>query len=132
MNKRWLYFDCDDTLVMWSPHKGKDEDLLQIPDPYCEGKVVDVYPHKEHISYLKKCAKMNKDTIVVWSAGGEPWAKAVVAALNLGGYVKYCLAKPDQYVDDLHCIEFMGQHVYKPYGDEQSGLYATPKGALDA
>lgn len=126
--KRWVYFDCDDTLVMWPPHKGRDEDLIHIPDPYQAGKTIAVYPHKEHIAYLKNRWQKNDDTIVVWSAGGQPWAQAVVTALGLGNVVDHILAKPDVYVDDLHCAQFMGQQLYKPYGDEQSELFGTSEG----
>lgn len=122
MNKRWIFVDCDDTLVMWPPFAGPDRDLIHIPDPYNKKKPpIGLFPHKRQIDFIKKSAQFNKDTIVVWSAGGQPWAKAVVKALGLKPYVKYVIAKPDFYVDDLHCTEFMGYRKYFDYKPEEEG-----------
>lgn len=120
MNKQTIFFDCDDTLVMWPPYQGPDAELLHIADPYNPNKPpIGVYPHKRHISYLKKSQQFNKATIVVWSAGGEPWARNVVEALGLEKYVTHILSKPDIYVDDLKANEFMGLRYYLDYEGAQ-------------
>lgn len=126
-NDNCLFFDCDDTLVMWgtSYHKVDDNGIkntILIPDPW---EAVTMYgrtrgmnelvPHDKHIQYLKDSKIKNKNTIVVWSAGGWEWALAVVKALGIEEYVDAVMAKPHAYVDDLNCKEFMGQRIYKEH-----------------
>lgn len=115
-NENCVFFDCDDTLVMWD-NKYKLEDYsncVLLVDPlsgFCEYLV----PHKQHIQYLIDSKTKNKNTIVVWSAGGWQWAEAVVKALQLEQYVDAVMAKPERYVDDLHCVKFMGEMIYKKF-----------------
>jgi FMN phosphatase YigB (HAD superfamily) len=112
-NKNSIFFDCDDTLVMWdNKHKNFDEsNCVVVTDPiigFCEALV----PHDEHIRILKEYKRDGK-TIVVWSAGGWEWAKAVVEALWLEDFVDAVMEKPMAYVDDLNCVQFMGTRIYK-------------------
>lgn len=120
----FVYFDVDDTLVVWDD-KYKLEDwsnVVGIPDPHSATKdMIFLVPHIWHINYLKK-SKQHGCTIVVWSAGGWDWAKAVVEALGLTEYVDAVMSKPARYVDDLGCKEFMGERIYTPYRDR----YTTP------
>jgi FMN phosphatase YigB (HAD superfamily) len=113
-NTNCVFFDCDDTLVMWD-NKHKAEDLsncVLVDDGFIQVQLV---PHREHIQYLKSSKLLNKNTIVVWSAGGWQWAQAVVKALGLEEYVDAVMEKPIRYVDDLHCTKFMGDMIYKPF-----------------
>jgi len=120
MQKGWIFFDCDDTLVMWPPFKGPDDQLIHIPDPYKKNAPpIGLFPHKKHIDYLKKSKQFNKNVIVVWSAGGQPWARAVVEALNLDKYVDHILAKPETYVDDLQADYILGNRKYVEYEPEE-------------
>jgi hypothetical protein len=102
-------FDCDDTLVMWVDKFDKS-DLTEFKCPYT-GEAIFLKPHQKHISLLKKYKKRGFG-VKVWSHGGAPWAREVVRVLKLEPYVDIIEAKPDRYVDDLHCKEFMGQRVY--------------------
>lgn len=126
-NENCIFFDCDSTLVMWPGDKGFDEAkvkvLVETPDIAILqnsgiSSVWELAPHKEHIDYLKKSKKFNKNTIVVWSAGGWDWALNVVKALELEEYVDAVMAKPVKYVDDLPCKEFMGERIYKEFKPE--------------
>lgn len=114
-NDNCIFVDCDDTLVMWD-NKFKNEDhsnCVTVKD--YSGFVVSLVPHTTHIEYLKKAKQHNKNTIIVWSAGGWQWAKAVVEALQLEDIVDSVMSKPGSYMDDLNCKEFMGARIYKDF-----------------
>ncbi len=102
-------YDCDDTLILW----GLGDKSMNIPikDPYLDGLINFVTPHKKHIELLKK-HKARGMTIIVWSAAGVEWGEAVVKALKLEDYVDAVFSKPSRYVDDLPCTEWMGNRVY--------------------
>ena len=64
-----IYFDVDDTLIMWdqSGTKWPDKDEVVIrPDSRYP---VLARPHHEHIKLLKK-HKQHGEVVIVWSAGG--------------------------------------------------------------
>lgn len=112
-NTNCVFFDCDDTLIMWD-NKYKDEqksNCVSVTDPIC-GFTELLVPHDQHIELLKDLKRGGK-TIVVWSGGGWQWAKAVTEALLIQDYVDAVMEKPQSYVDDLHCIQFMGHRIYK-------------------
>lgn len=129
-NENCLFVDCDDTLVMWGNSCQKQDDngnwnYIRIPDPYfspspymIRDSHVTVVPHTKHIEYLKDSKTKNKNTIIVWSAGGWQWAEAVVKALGIEEYVDAVMSKPYAYIDDLPCKEFMGQRIYKDFKNE--------------
>ena len=102
------YFDVDDTLVMWSPSKEKlDEYGIDFEHTFEDGvnRKFRMLPHREHIRQLIKHANRGH-TIIVWSAGGEPWAAAAVKALGIEEYVSYTLEKPTWAYDDKEPNEF--------------------------
>jgi len=108
-----VFADVDDTLVMWGKAK-KGEKVVAITSPH-DGKLEYLRPHKGHIKILKD-RKSRGSYIIVWSAGGFAWAEAVVKALGLEKYVDQVMTKPHLYIDDKKAKEFMGEHVYLPYG----------------
>lgn len=112
-NENAVFFDVDDTLLMWdNKHKNEDQSNTVTVTDY-SGFTVNLVPHDRHIQYLKDSKIKNQNTIVVWSAGGWQWAKACVEALGLEEYVDAVMAKPERYVDDLDCKQFMGIRIYK-------------------
>lgn len=108
-----IFCDVDDTLVMWGKAK-KGEKVVAITEPH-SGAQVYLRPHEAHIKILKD-RKARGSFIVVWSAGGFAWAEAVVKALQLEAYVNIVMTKPHAYIDDKSASEFMGEHIYLPYG----------------
>lgn len=94
---KWIYFDVDDTLVMWEgdvkrPGKGKVKiELLN--------RVYYLTPNEKNIKTLLDCYESNH-MIVVWSLGGRAWAEKVINTLGLFWRVHYILTKPTFYVDD--------------------------------
>jgi len=112
-DKYTVYFDVDDTLVLWYKPESEelysslDEGAIQL-DNYGE---VWVMPHWKHIQRLKEFDARNH-TIVVWSQGGSDWAAKVVKALKLERHVDAILSKPHKYYDDLDCEDFMGGRTY--------------------
>lgn len=118
-------FDCDDTLVMWGiggnqpydmwafteQEKCKPEDVVRIECPYQAGEVYYLVKHNRHIKLLHDY-KARGFGIVIWSAGGAKWAKAVTDALGLNGMVDLVMAKPNRHVDDMPCEKWMGERVY--------------------
>jgi hypothetical protein len=105
------YYDCDDTLVMWDNIYKTEANTVLFN---CHGFKENLVPHQEHISHLKKAKTFDKATIIVWSAGGWEWAKEVVEKLGIEEYVDAVMTKPNFYIDDLACKEFMGTRIYKP------------------
>ncbi len=106
-NECIIFFDVDDTLVMWDKSHGNQ---IKVPDD-TDLRAKYVTPHRFHIELLKS-HKARGYTVVVWSAGGYKWAQSVVRRLGLEEHVDIIMTKPIKYVDDLHCEEFMGQRLY--------------------
>jgi hypothetical protein len=105
-NEYPVFFDVDNTLVMWCT----DLPDVEIKDPYGKG-VIKLKKHNKHIKLMKDYHARGCQ-IIVWSAGGRAWAKAVVKALKLKKYVDIILTKPVKLVDDLDCKEWMGPRIY--------------------
>ncbi len=113
-----VHYDCDDTLIMHTnPHENGsfkwmkwNNDSIIINDPY-DGSPIRVKPHFKHIAILKR-HKAQGNAIVVWSAGGAKWAKAVRDALGLTDIVDLTMAKPGKICDDLPVQEAMGTRFY--------------------
>lgn len=112
-----VFFDVDDTLVMWNYSEDTPiEELIEIlvdkesrPDIY---KNMSLYlkPHDKHCEHLIKY-KLKGHTVVVWSAGGAKWAEAVVKALKLEKYVDFTMSKPNIYYDDVKVTDFMPEQA---------------------
>ena len=111
-----IFVDVDDTLVMWDKTLRKNKSRVEIPDPYTTGTFTYLVPHYGHIKILKD-RKVRGSYIVVWSAGGNLWAEAVVKALGLEEYVDLVMTKPHAYIDDKRAEEFMVERIYIPYGN---------------
>lgn len=107
-----IFFDVDDTLIMWGKKHQKDRtDVINIPDPYIRGHVMNFTPHRTHINILKRNFFQGRQ-VVVWSAAGATWAKTVVEKLELEEYVTLILEKPSKYVDDKAMDVWYPQRVY--------------------
>ena len=119
-----VFWDVDDTLVLWSPTV-EDREKYGI-DIICPGSkilkddgTIDVgpswterlVPHFVHIEQLKK-HKARGHTVVVWSAGGFDWAEVAVRALGLENYVDLVISKPDWAYDDLPPEKYMPKSQY--------------------
>lgn len=115
-NESTIFFDVDDTLVMWGIKAKRGQKLVAITSPY-DGSQVYLAPHAGHIKVLKDRYKRGS-FIIVWSAGGFKWAEAVVKALKLQDYVNVCMTKPHMYVDDKPAKEVLGTRLYLPYTDK--------------
>lgn len=111
-SKHIVYFDVDDTLLMWRWQDYTDDVhkllSLQIPGT---NETVQVFPHLRHIELMKQF-KVRGQTVVVWSKGGWDWAHTAIKALKIEQYVDLVLTKPDWYIDDLDCKEFMKDRRY--------------------
>jgi phosphoserine phosphatase len=118
--KNAVFFDVDDTLIFWNATPEELEERgVEIT---CPGSLIDIdqdgtetfapawkallLPHRKHIEQLKK-HKMRGHTVVVWSAGGWDWAKAVVETLQLQNFVDLVISKPVWAYDDLQPGEFI-------------------------
>lgn len=109
-----VYIDVDDTLVMWNKNESFPRDtegVVEFSDPYREGISLYLKPHRKHLELMHTWKKRGYG-IVVWSAGGAPWAKEVVETLKLEHLVDVILTKPEKYVDDLQANAILGTRVY--------------------
>lgn len=104
--------DVDDTLV-----HGRISDAgasLEFHCPYTNTMLTQE-PNYANIRLLKE-KKARGAYIIVWSAGGNRWAREVVKTLGLEEYVDLVLTKPTGYCDDRQCSEWMGDRVYFKQG----------------
>jgi phosphoserine phosphatase len=108
-NDSVIFFDVDDTLVVWTKIRKGDKAVL-VTCPY----TAEQYILKKHLAHIKilKDRKARGSYVVVWSAGGYKWAEAVIRALQLETYVDQIMSKPIAYVDDKPSKAFMGEHIY--------------------
>lgn len=119
-----VFFDVDDTLIIWSPTPEqsekyglditcpgsnilRDDGTLDIGSSWVER----IVPHFIHIEQLKK-HKARKHPVVVWSAGGFLWAHAAITALGLENYVDLVISKPTWAYDDLPPEDYMPKSQY--------------------
>jgi hypothetical protein len=109
MDRRTLFVDVDDTLIIHDKSKFPPEFHISVP---CNGRVFVGVPHSKNILMLKKFHALGYD-IHVWSKTGWSWAKAVVEKLGIQDYVESYLTKPDFYLDDKEASEWMGPRVYR-------------------
>jgi FMN phosphatase YigB (HAD superfamily) len=119
-----VYFDVDDTLILWDWRLYGDDisHLVAITDP--ESGVSEYgLPHHRHIDLMRKF-KARGHTVVVWSQGGWDWAQRAVIALGIEQLVDVCMSKPDWYVDDLHAHAYMERPIFldpmNPLKDKRS------------
>jgi FMN phosphatase YigB (HAD superfamily) len=110
---RTVFFDVDDTLVIWDWKEFSPDGsgLIQVKDPGSNHFEL-VLPHDRHIKLLKQF-KARGHTVIVWSQGGWAWAESTVKALGLESLVDVVMSKPDWYVDDLPASAYMGNNIYK-------------------
>lgn len=101
-----FFSDIDETLIM---HNTIDKDIV-IQDPY-DGKKRQYKMHKKHIKLLKD-HKARGYTVIVWTANGYKWAKAVVKALGLKKHVDLIMTKPSKFCDDLPAEGVLGPRIY--------------------
>ena len=107
-----IFFDVDDTLIFWDEnYRQPFSGALPIQCPH-DGMITYHRVHERHVGFLKKQAKKGY-SVVVWSAAGTKWAKAVVDALNIESYVDYVTAKPVKWVDDkVDPCDVLGSRIY--------------------
>lgn len=109
-----IAFDVDETLCIWEK-KDADPRNPAIPLKYY-GKLVFVTFHKKHIEFLNAQIKRNR-TVLVWSGNGVAWTKTVIDTLIEKGLITdadnlVLLSKPEKYIDDVPCSEWMGPRLF--------------------
>lgn len=113
-----VFFDVDDTLVMWNFPAEKDKtDIITFT---YEGRAERLKIHPEHIEAIKKY-KIRGHNVVVWSQGGSDWAKAVIEACGLQEFVDIIVPKPAWFYDDLSGAKVLTDSMRR-YIDEEKYL----------
>ena len=102
--KPTVFFDVDDTLVMWNEKITGDTVCIS-----CNGHLNHMVINKGNLEELKRHGSRGID-VIVWSKGGVHWAEMVVSALKLEKYVAGIMTKPFCYYDDLK--NPLGSHRY--------------------
>lgn len=109
---RSVFFDVDDTLVIWDwksvDPEGKGLVTIKDPNGGCSELVL---PHYRHIELMRQF-KARGHTVYVWSQGGHEWAAEVCRILGIENLVDYVLDKPNWYVDDLHVNAWMKAPIF--------------------
>ena len=113
--KPTVFFDVDDTLVMWNEKLTGDTVCIS-----CNGHLNHMVINKGNLEELKRHGSRGID-VIVWSKGGVHWAEMVVRALKIEKDVAGIMTKPFCYYDDLK--NPLGSHRY--FNIEET--YATDK-----
>jgi hypothetical protein len=106
-----MYYDCDDTLVLWGKKESPEDEEIVIKDVYMPNSTITLVKHQRNIDLLKRNKGQGRG-IIVWSAGGVFHAEEIVKALKLENYVDLIVAKPMQYVDDLDIKDWGCKRIY--------------------
>lgn len=121
---RTIAFDVDSTLLLYG-HEVTPEVYATLPSVFISSGISGTYVstreykvHTKHVEAVKQ-VKAEGAKVIVWSAGGEEWARQAVEALQLQDYVDVIIAKPDAFYDDLPSSEFLPNisRRYIKYGD---------------
>jgi FMN phosphatase YigB (HAD superfamily) len=107
-NDKIIPFDCDETLLL-SPNADAQKNI-EIICPY-DGEILQREPHLNHIKLLKT-KKARGYYVIVWTANGFEWGKAVINRLGLEKYVDCVMTKPHTYVDDTSVEKWMPYRIY--------------------
>lgn len=109
-----IYFDCDDTLVMWdAPQEARNNSIKFNNYGWTENLV----PNFRMIDVLKRNFEQGA-FIIVWSQNGYKWASEVVKKLGLTKFVHQVQTKPKLIFDDIAPEEFIKRAYVKPdYSD---------------
>lgn len=102
-------FDVDDTLVTPNAELFSESTPVEFGEP---GRTELLYPITPHIKLLKEFAARDF-FIIVWSDGGQDWARKVVEKLGLTNYVDLVMSKPMWYVDDKEATDWCQKRTYK-------------------
>lgn len=113
-----IYFDVDNTLIMWDP-PAYDSRIVQLPTLHYINdshgdlmpQYVEVIPHEHHLNMIIRHKQLG-NTVVVWSKSGPLWAQNVITHFGLTEYVDVCMGKPSCFYDDLKAEEFMVDRRY--------------------
>ncbi len=123
VNRRTLYVDIDDTLLMHNlsdyPKKGRVTIL-------CNGRKFVGYPNQKNLNCVEQFYKLGYE-IIAWSKTGQNWAEEVTEKLGIGHLVTHCLSKPDFYLDDYPVENWIGPRVYR--GPDPKPKRRTRKGS---
>ena len=109
---RTVFFDVDDTLVMWGHENHPDAVTFKDEFDPNPRSVYSLVPHTRHIEVLKRDHN-DGYKVIVWSQAGWQWASTVVEKLELEQYVDIVMTKPDVYYDDIPAGEFMQRRYFK-------------------
>lgn len=103
-NPNIVCFDVDETLVNWTWEPGKDTIVIKTS----WNTEIEVSPNHTTISKLISHSLIGH-YVIVWSQGGNEWARAVVDGLGLTRYVNVIATKPKWYYDDIPADHWMGR-----------------------
>lgn len=110
-NERVIPCDIDDTLIHHSPVEGCRS--VKFADPFDQNREITLWVNDPMVRIVTD-EKARGAYIIVWSKGGNAWARAVIRALELTEYVDLIMTKPVTYLDDKDCNEWMKDRVYLP------------------
>lgn len=110
-NEDVVFFDVDDTLVMWDKTPNDDaKTYVYVIDPY-DGKQMRLEVHTPHVKLLRNLSARGT-AVVVWSQSGYRWASIIVSALDLQDCVQLVMTKPKSYVDDLPVTDWLKDRIF--------------------
>lgn len=110
-NEQVICVDIDDTMVVWGSDILPSHMTITIVDPTTKN-LITLRVHEPHLKIVK--ARLDRGaTLIVWSAGGYAWAKAVLEAFGLSSSPNiHVFSKPIAYIDDKKANDWMGDHIY--------------------
>lgn len=111
-NNNVVMCDIDSTLIMHvNPYHNDPWKLVRVIDPLNPEQFISVARNEPMIRILREELHAGK-LVVVWSQGRYEWAVAVLQALGIDHENIVVMSKPNVYLDDKPCTEWMGHRVY--------------------
>lgn len=113
-NEQVFGFDIDLTMIS-KRRKLPEHGDIYVENPYTK-ETVYFKPHYAHMDLLKEMHGRGR-YIIIWTASGTQWAKAIVEALELTQFVHIIMTKPIGYIDDLPVEQWLNNRIYLHEGE---------------
>jgi hypothetical protein len=108
-NYKVVFVDIDETLAMANLSEFPVAEATSIeygPEP------IWVVPNKKNLNLVQKFYKLGY-SVIFWSKTGSDWALAVAKSFGIDHMVTLYLTKPQFYIDDQPCENWMGRRCWR-------------------
>ncbi len=108
-NYKVVMVDIDETLAMANLSEFPSDEAIQLN--YGPGPIW-VVPNRKNLNLVEKFYKLDY-SVILWSKTGADWAFAIAKAFDIDHMVTLYLTKPQFYIDDQPCENWMGRQCWR-------------------